>query len=68
MNFVQGKKREPNFESSASACNQKAREMMLAAVSADSEQAKVDFLRLATEWLRLATEISNRTADGDDRQ
>lgn len=24
--------------------------------------------RLATEWLRLATEISNRTADGDDRQ
>jgi hypothetical protein len=37
--------------------------MMTAAANAKTEEAKAEFLRLATEWLKLAAAISKRLAD-----
>lgn len=44
-------------------CEQQARGMMTAAANAKTEEAKGEFLRLASEWLKLATAISKRLAD-----
>ena len=42
-------------------CHRQARAMLDAAASANTESQKVEFLRLAMEWLKLATEISKRS-------
>lgn len=36
---------------------------MDAAANAKNEEERFDYLRLATEWLKLAAEISERSAD-----
>ena len=55
--------RKPEPELRVEECQRQAREMMDAAAAATSESAKVEFLRLATEWVKLATEISDRMGD-----
>jgi hypothetical protein len=44
-------------------CELQARAMMAAARSAKTEEAKSEFLRLATEWMKLAAAISKRLGD-----
>ncbi len=41
-------------------CRKHSREMLDAANSTESEQLKREFLLLATEWLKLASEIQKR--------
>ena len=45
------------------ACEQQVQAMMTAAANATAQEAKAEFLRLATEWMELAVEISKRLAD-----
>jgi hypothetical protein len=51
-------------ENDWNACHRQARAMLDAAASATGEDERADFLRLAMEWLKLATELSKR-ADRD---
>ena len=43
-------------------CEQQAQAMMGAATRAKTDETKSEFLRLASEWLKLAVEISERLA------
>lgn len=44
-------------------CELQAQAMMAAARSAKTEETKSEFLRLATEWMKLAAAISKRLGD-----
>ena len=55
--------RNPDREVRIATCIRQARAMLDAAERTDSEEEKVEFLRLAMEYLKLAHEIGNRTLD-----
>ena len=52
---------EPELRSGK--CHQEARAALDAAMEAATEKEKSEYLRLATEWLRLAAEISRSAGE-----